>query len=1266
MSAANNAEDSSAKGIKMKKGPEAQKEEVALQSELEAKCSALFTEEREENALAEENLFIFLSSCPVFNSLNFFNPIAAGFHQQALPIELIALTASVGKTRCFNYIFERLDITKLNLNKECVGAIFISGTTFLHLICLTILNNTFAHIEEEVSFKCLTRIFQKKDLLKRLNFNAEIRQSYYRGTTTFWMIAMIALRHSRREFLDGLLRNPDTRKKLNFNVACQRATMEHALYGMLSEFVSLSQSVSAGSRLVLPSVELLTEEREEPYTGISIGHIFANLALAGSPDYLLGYIAKETPNAITLNKKILGGPYRGASLFYLIIIAELVNTNQLIAQIPKKVLQEIEIDDKIEGRANFGATALYWLSALVCKGKTAPFDCFMSFPGAFQHNFRVTYDPENRNTSILWWLSYAAAKQRSLQLEKVLRHKPLIFVSSDFQLKSKIEKNKTTPFYWLIHAAIQTHTRPLDYFFENYALTEIDFNDEIEHEECSGTTHLWWLAYCAFLGMPKYVERVMAHISLEKLNFKAECISDCAYQGWTVLQLLAEAMLRGHSEAFIKVLQHEPPLPLDIHYAQPMGKNKGLTAFHQIGQMAYKNKFACLDHVLMTPRFSQTLLLNQRSFKGPSKGTTPFWWLCAAAARHKHSGVEQVLARFPPSEIDLNARSEKKENEGLTCFGLLIRGSLRHSLRPLQIVFSRFDITKIEYNVATLQDAFPGTTPFWWLALLAVCGNPEFLEQVLEVVPGAQLNGNALCIRAEFEGTTPLWWMVQAALLNRGACLQKWLAKICVKELNCLAKPESGYYKDQTVLLGLAALGYRELVSTYVASHIEMIDINTTLSVEGYQGTSLFWWFIQFATQNSPACLEIVFNQVPVESIDFEVKNEVSGKTIWDMLQNTKWEPIAQFLSQLKKTKGLKVKTDNPSHFVKLEQLASIAEENGYAQAFVLLARLYLDLKYKDRLQRILPKISQDHLEYKTLHQGLLALPVEETEKEKNAHPPEESEATRCNTSLINDLVQALSTCSLCEETVSPAFIACQPAASSVLVFSATAPPSQISARRQAPALLINPDTPVSPHFRSFEATRIHAMVMRCCHAPLDKLMTLLSKLELVLAHSKVGALIELSINGFSHLDDAIRLPFLCQQNRQAAEVIAVRLFLILSEAMQKKLNSQQLATLLCNKPEKGPILLHSALWKQSQGCLEHVLAFSEKFISKSHWQEMLKRADDFGHTAYQYAVSSNNPRFLQLFTTAVERAFNEESAAVLQRLAQKSRYSFRRCGNGV
>lgn len=1229
-----------------KKENGATKGDKPLQDILSLKCADLFRDD-EPNQEAEEALFSFLSSLPSLTQLNFRQALPAGLHQQTTPLELIALYGTMINVRCLELIFDKIQIQASDLNRVCQGRIFIKGTTLMHLVLIGALNTREEEVFTSKGLKCTELIFQNAALVKKINYNLKCEEGPYQGTSIFWMLCLLVLRRNKKEYLEKLFRDRKIREKLNFHAICERDQDKHTLNKMLlmldpsadhfnQMVTSLCASYSGDNKKEL-SMQEVTEvttslaraplEQDEPYAGLGIPHLLADLAAQGHPTFLHYYLNTQKPNADLLNGEILAGPLRGISLFYVIAFAELTSGELFLDKIPLTTLTHVDLNKKMGGEMNPGVTPFYWLAALVSKGRTTLFENIVAkYPHAL--NFRITSQHKNyKNISILWWLAFAAAKGHPASLERLLQAKKQVFLLEDFVRQTQLPSNETSPLYWLIRAAMADHAVSLDLFFKKYPIQEIDFNVLIVNEVSTGTTLLWWLAYAALLGMPKYLNSVLEICPLEKLNFHAKCETTESYGGWSVLQLMAEAMYKGHGDAFLKVLTHLPPLPLDIYQKQTSGKNVGLTVFHQITQIAGNGNPTCLNIILKDARFKDLCNhLNDKIEKGPNKGVTPAWWLAAASLLQNSDYFSLLFQENQFPIIDFNAHPEKKDNMGISVLAVLVRAGLQKNTKPLELVFNKVDLSFMDFNLASQEEGQLGTTPLWWFAILAAMGFPKFLEIILLRIPLENLNLDARCLSGEYEGTTPLWWIVKAAILGEDNCLKLLLAKANVLSYDLQAKLENQSMTDHSVILGLAALGYCDIVNLYLQSNpIHEIDFNLSFLTGKFAGTTLLWWIAAFAVLNEESLLEKVLNEVPLCALDFEATNSFSGKNISALLAGTKWEKILPFFMLLKKSQEVSSPKDNFADFDELEIAAREAETAGFPEANVHMVRLCLQRGERTIYSRLVQKILPTHPNYQELSSALK--PFSQNEE----------------TASLDDLCQTLSEIKLCSQRN----VVCLSQNSRVLTFSATLANDNVT------PLVVNASLVAKPRFRSVDASHIHSLVMRICRAKEETYVLLLQKLSKFLQTCAIEALTELSINGFSHLDDT-HLVF-AQLKGKLAETIAIHLFITLKSALIARLKREKIAQLLCNKPTKGSTLFHMAIKTRSVPFLKEVIAMHKAYFTLPVWQKMLNTIG-LPENNRLVAMIKNESTLSYLFEEEVREAFGEENPGLLQKCTKARR----------
>ncbi|MBS0286125.1 MAG: hypothetical protein JSR17_02445, partial [Proteobacteria bacterium] len=115
---------------------------------------------------------------------------------------------------------------------------------------------------------------------------------------------------------------------------------------------------------------------------------------------------------------------------------------------------------------------------------------------------------------------------------------------------------------------------------------------------------------------------------------------------------------------------------------------------------------------------------------------------------------------------------------------------------------------------------------------------------------------------------------------------------------------------------------------------------------------------------------------------------------------------------------------------------------------------------------------------------------------------------------------------------------------------------------------------------RTDKAQQLHTFVMASCNATNEKdLEKNLSNIKYFIDINASAILLERSANQDSHLNDALHLPFSCQQNKQFAQIISCRLFDLLVHKMKKRLHNDQFPRLMLqNRTKDGFMVLHCAV----------------------------------------------------------------------------------------
>src|SRR5579872_6218837 len=102
------------------------------------------------------------------------------------------------------------------------------------------------------------------------------------------------------------------------------------------------------------------------------------------------------------------------------------------------------------------------------------------------------------------------------------------------------------------------------------------------------------------------------------------------------------------------------------------------------------------------------------------------------------------------------------------------------------------------------------------------------------------------------------------------------------------------------------------------------------------------------------------------------------------------------------------------------------------------------------------------------------------------------------------------------------------------------------------------------PPARSMGAQRLHTLIMEACNAiNLRELENRLSDIRKYIDDHPSAILLERSANKYSHLDDALHIPFERQQHKGIAGVISFSLFTLLCEKMQSRLHNDEFPRLI-------------------------------------------------------------------------------------------------------
>jgi hypothetical protein len=1211
----------------MKKGPpltkqkeKAKSDNKILQQELNIRSGKLFTKSFQVDSAAASELLSFLNRVNL-DELNFNEEISVGPCKAAPILGVFALAASYGHPECANYVIARSDLKNLNFNKQCSSTPpFTTGVTVLFLLVYA------TAYEYNV---CLERLFDKIPL-KQLNFKAKCLEGPFKGTDVFWMIALAAV-HGHRQYLEKLL-NKVPISDLNFDIVCQRSRRAVCV-GQLNQPTLISASASKPTEI------------DEPYSGDSTLHLLAEVAAQNYPFYLKTVLKKIALTAELLNRKILEGPNTGITVFHFIAEAEARTHTQLglVEEISNNVLMQLDLNSVAEAGVSAGTTPLYWLAFAAGHGNPNGLKRILNRKTPSQLNLKIVgLNGAYKNTPILVWLAMATYYGEENCLEKLLANKA--YTTNDFVIKNGFG---VMPLYFLAKAATRGFNKTFDKVFNQLTFEDLDINAKYNETEGKGTTLLWMIAYLAYLGKAQYLEKLLIHIPIEKWDLYAFCESG-NNEGWSVLHLIAEAAIKATSQVLLLILTKFSTLKLNLMHRIDRGQNKGLSLFQQICQAANAGNSQYLEFVLNNEELLRQAKFNTPCEDGVYMGTTPLWWICAATIKFPTEQLERILLTIPITELDFHATSKKSLNKRVSAFQLILRSAARGKKKPLEILFNQLNLNQIRYNDPIKERNLRGVTTLWWLCLLAATGSPEFLEKVLDCVPISDLDFILPCIEGEYKSITPFIWVAMATKFGNSRCLDKILSLISLKQLNRNASREDGHKIGFDILLFLAGREVTTIIESYLNEvPLSEIDMNFKLTSGTFKSPSLLWWFAYFAAKGQPACLKKVLAEVSLDLLDFNAVNEETGKTLRQVISGTPWESYVEVLSCLQNISALMDQPENlRKQLEQLDRLAEKAQADNHIDTYYVLARFFQGYQNEELFSKYATLVPKDHpcsrditLELDNIIERLSdRLNILLINEEKSApHPTHVKEIT---TELDS---QKNSSRTSSTDLVNRASSRFYPSTTSLFFSSFSIDINTVEIQKKG-------------EWRSEEAKRLHSLVMRAINAKTSEHFNqLLEKLDHCLSACSPDTLVEVSINGYSHLDDVLHLPFVRQKDILFAEYISNTLFSGITKEMQSKLPREQFAQIISNRTSNGFVLLQDALRSGSIANTKMVIALSENTLEKHVWRSILMTKNHYGYNGFQQAVSSGKFELVKVFMEAMLNAFVEESEPALREVSRES-----------
>ncbi|MGD9592619.1 MAG: hypothetical protein AB7V32_08875, partial [Candidatus Berkiella sp.] len=603
-------------------------------------------------------------------------------------------------------------------------------------------------------------------------------------------------------------------------------------------------------------------------------------------------------------------------------------------------------------------------------------------------------------------------------------------------------------------------------------------------------------------------------VPIDKWDLEATCETG-ANEGWSVLHLIAEAGIRGHSQVLANVLSGLPAEKLNLMKKIFCGKSKGLTVFHQICQAANSGNPQYLDIVLAREDLLRNVDFNSRCEEGSHQGTTPLWWVCAAAIKGSSKQLEKIIEEVPFANLDFNATCTKGPYKGISAFQLVVRAAAHGNIKPLKMLFKRLNLNEVQFNTICRRGEFRGATTLWWICLLAAAGQPEFLDKVLEDIPISQLDFNLPCLEGINEGITPIWWVLLAA--KDGKVNRKTLDLILqsLPMMDLIRNP--GKSKNHNLLMLLAWCGYVDILESYFKEIcITELDLNTRATDGQFKGTTLLWWLAALAADGYPNCFERVLKEVPLDVLNFDVQSDISGKSLKEVLSKTRWSSYIELLSNLKRIKSMLKRHENIFSVLDgLDDIAASAEADGHCDTYYVLSRFFQGCQNKDLFKKYAIKVPQEHPNAAEIGLELQRIELESqsTLSLDDKHDPERTDTL----SKVDELSLKLGALLVSEaqndaviDTASTEHTRSEDASQKTLIFSN--PLTQLTV--SSFVIESNPeDVPRRVEYRTKEAQELHSLIIRACKSK-NKLSfaKILEALDKYLANCPADALAQKSI----------------------------------------------------------------------------------------------------------------------------------------------------------
>lgn len=1192
-----------------------------LQQRLIQLCERIF-ESKGICPEAEAVLFDFLSRAPLSN-LDFNDILVMGPCKGATVFAVLSRAAMYGRLRCVEKVLSNSSVLpKLKFNAICKNALFVSVSP-LYFLGFAALNGNAGP---------LRTIFTEYPL-KDLHFNVTCQSGPYQGTNLLWLLGLLGIKGEPFFIEEVLTKVPLSR--LELDSTCRSGSID----GLNDPFL--------GERLYHHIAELATQNRP--------------LCLQRVWDKML-----ETPHIF--NAKTLAGPNKGMTVFQQVLeAAARVNALEL-KDIPKKWLPGIIFNSKVEGGQSKGTDALYWAGVLAGKSDPTFLEKILVNVPFEKLSFHVaSQEPAYQGLPFLWWLCYTASKKRSKSLVKVMAS--IKFTPEEFNAPCLAGTNVgATAFSWLTMACVVDSTNDLltclDKTLNEEDILKLDFNTRYQGEHNKGTTPLWWIALLAAKGHPAMLKRVLSKVPLSKLDLTA-CCQDGENQGWTVMHLICEAATRGDDESLLQIINSNKMTPALLNTKQLQGEHKGMSVFLQNIQAASRGQVAALKSIFAIPGMLKQLDFSARCEGGPYQGTNPFWWLGLIAVNGYPEFLERALDEIEFTVDDLNTTCEAGDLEGYNAFYFIVNLAGMGHPKALIHFLSKVPLNKIDFYKQCANGANEGMSPLWWFIVLAAQGNPEYLQFILHEIDFSKAELNIPVEQGRYKGTTLLMWIAVLALLGYQQPLLQVFRQVPIHQLNFNAFCEASIHKGVTVLWVLAAIGSVELLER-VLHEIPLTELNFNSKAQAgpNAGISVLWWLTLYAIQGNSQFLDKVLNDVPLTMLDFTSSRREDGTSIKDVVKGTALQSKLDFVIHLQEAMKLSrrknVARDRrilKNHLIETEKLAEAADKDGHQEAYFWLARFYLEREDQENFLRVAPKISPYHQAAKDMQAEVERIELEVLSKQMASASMKEADDVEVEQEVtltglhdkIGELSSTLEALQIQKQPLAVAFI----------------PPKNLifhdirSSKITEPVVSAN-DAENDIKVRSFGARKLHRLVMRVCDAAnADSLQLALKNLEQCVDQAQPSELMELSVNGYSHLEDALHLPFVRQQDVRFADIIANQLFAMLSHKMKEKLSENQFASIIENSSIQGMNLLQQALRYGSRQATHSIIKMSEGCLSSTKWQEILQRSNEFGYNVFHQAVASGDPDIVNAVIGAISRAFDTKSEEKLIELGSETRRLF-------